>query len=132
MKLKVILYLLLMLLIANTTLRGALREEQLLRHSINLKISEIFKKKYELSFMGVCVGAPGGTIEYMGLLFEFEGSLSKQGCRKLIVTCAEEYLAAINGNQEIQKYLNSSPFSIKNIGIDIYFLKPDHDGVSLS
>ena len=123
-----IIFIILCFQMVNGSLCFAIPKEDLLIHEINLKVATSFKSKYGLEFIGVRLGDPN-KIEPTGFIFEFIGTLSKAECRKLIVNCAEECIAAINANQEIQQYLCTSPFKIKNICITIYFLKPNLDAV---
>ena len=102
-----------------------LKPDEQLAYEINFKVSESLEKKYNIHFMGVKLGGPE-KINLMGLMFQIKHPLSKEECRGLIVSCAKEYLTAIEEKEEFQKYLFQSPFPLQNIEIDIYIHAKDN------
>ncbi len=68
-------------------------------------------------------------IERLGLSFQYFHEVDENEARKLLFAAAREYLAAINGNEEIQQYLHNRPFTLDNVEISIFFQKPDRSTV---
>ena len=61
--------------------------------------------------------------------FHFYRPLAIEAFRSLLLYAVEEYLAAINGNEEVRPYLHNYPFTPNNVEISI-FLR-NRDGSSL-
>lgn len=59
---------------------------------------------------------------FLGLTCNKEASIDD--ARKLIVTCAKEYMFEINNNKELKPYLHNFPFSEQNIQLSIIFKTP--------
>ncbi len=80
------------------------------------------------------IGTGGGMmddIQMMAMSFYAYREVDLKTARELLVSVVDEYLADINGNEEIQPYLHDHPFTAKNVEIRLWFFKPDGSGVSL-
>lgn len=89
-------------------------------------LDQIGKKifyKYGLEPSGV-----GGSMDedvkslFLGLTCNKEINLTD--ARKLIVTCAKEYMYEINNNKDLKPYLHNFPFNEQNIQLSIIFRTP--------
>jgi len=77
-------------------------------------------------------GTGGGMIndiKIMSMDFHFYRPLAIEAFRSLLLYAVEEYLAAINGNEEVRPYLHNYPFTPNNVEISIFLL--NRDGSSL-
>lgn len=74
-------------------------------------------------------GAMMNDIQMMMMAFQYYQIVDIETARELLVYSVEEYLSAINSNEEIRPYLHHYPFTSENIKIDLYFLKPDCSSV---
>ena len=64
-------------------------------------------------------------IQMMMMGFNYYHVVDVNAARHLLVDSVEEYLSAINANEELRPYLHDYPFTAKNIKISIYFYSPD-------
>lgn len=77
-------------------------------------------KKYHMSQCGVGGGADP-KIWLMSLSFQRFGSpLTEEEARKLIISCLNDYLGAVNNDESIRPYLKNYPFTSKNISLKIF------------
>jgi hypothetical protein len=80
----------------------------------------------------VLIGTGGGMmhdIQMMAMGFNLYHEVSLDEARKLAIYAAEKYLNNINQNNEVRPYLHDDPFTVKNIEIRIWILKPDRSYV---
>lgn len=89
-------------------------------NSILSKASKIIHTKYHLRPSGVGVSMPGGPIRELTLCFDTEKQLTKEELRILLINSANELLDEVNKSPEIQQFIKTPPFTIKNIEIIIY------------
>ena len=81
----------------------------------------------------VLVGTGGQMmhdIQMMAMSFDLYHEIDLEKARELAVFSAEEYLKAINGNEEIRPYLHEYPFTAKNVEISIFIHNPDGSNLS--
>jgi hypothetical protein len=91
-----------------------------LAHQITEKTAKKLKKEKNL----IPVGSGGGMmddVKAMMLAFNYYNEVSIEEARKLLIDCVEEFLAAVNSNEQIRPFLHNYPFTAENIEIAIYF-----------
>lgn len=91
--------------------------------------TKVIQKKYKIKASGTGISMPDGIVGHLGLAFTTKSSLSKNELRKLLVGGGQELLKQINDNKDIQPFLKTAPFTIKNVEIIIY--NHDKDGRGL-
>ena len=84
------------------------------------RTAKSIEKKYNLKTMGTGTAMPGGIIKELVLAFGTKDTLSKSQLRFLLIQIANELLNQVNSNNNIQKFLEKSPFTIENVQIIIY------------
>lgn len=92
------------------------------------KITEKTAKKLKNQKNLVLIGTGGkmmNDIQAMDMSFNFYQEMDLKSSRELIIYVINEYLSAINSNNEVRPYLHEYPFTAKNIEIDIWFFQPD-------
>lgn len=78
-------------------------------------------KKYKVSPVGSGAAMPNCVVEKLTLEFSsYKSPLTKDQLRELLIEFGEELLNNINSNKDLQPYLVSKPFTIKNVSICIY------------
>jgi hypothetical protein len=92
--------------------------------AITNKTAEKFKREKALYLIGIG-GGMMDDIKMMSMDFNYYREVDFDAARALLVYCVEEYLAAINGSEEVRPYLHNYPFTAKNIEIRLYFYKPN-------
>ena len=97
--------------------------EQLADQLTDKTAKKIMKQK------NICLVGTGGRmmhdIQVMDMGFYAYREVDLTTARELLVSVVDEYLANINGNEEIQPYLHDHPFTAKNVEIRIWFFNPD-------
>lgn len=92
------------------------------------KITEKTAKKLKEQ-KGLSLAGTGGRmmddIQMMMMGFNFYKVVDIETTRQLLVGSVQEYLSAINSNEEIKPYLHNYPFTPQNVEIVIYFYNPD-------
>lgn len=92
------------------------------------EITEATARKLKLENNFSLVGTGGGMmddIQMMAMSFHYYQEVDLTTGRELLVYVINEYLSAINGNENIKHYLHNYPFTVKNIEIRIWIFKPD-------
>jgi len=77
-------------------------------------------------------GTGGGMIDdikIMSMAFHFYRPLAIEAFRSLLLYAVEEYLAAINGSEEVRPYLHNYPFTPNNIEIVIFLRNRDNSSL---
>lgn len=72
------------------------------------------------------IGTGGGMMHHvrmMAMSFAYYGEIDIEQGRELVVYCVNEYLLAINTNEEIKPYLIHFPFTPKDVEIRIFVSK---------
>jgi hypothetical protein len=93
--------------------------EQLVNSTL-AKTAKIINDKYNLKPCGAGAAMPGGPIRELTLCFDTKSIHTKQQLRELLILSAQEMLRQVNGNIDIQEFLNERPFAIRNIQIIIF------------
>ncbi len=78
-------------------------------------------------------GVGGGAINHirkLNMSFDYCKEISFEEGRRLLVYCVNEYLSAINSNEEIRSHLIHYPFTPKDLEIKIFIRRPDHREVA--
>ena len=70
-------------------------------------------------------------IRMMGMSFHYLGEMSIEKGRELLIYCIDEYLSAINSNEQMRGHLSHYPFTCKDIEIRIFVSKPDSTDVPI-
>ena len=84
-------------------------------------------EKYHMRMTGIGGGAPGGKLWNLEAWFTRDGKkLNLEESRKLVVSIVEDYLEAINKNEELRPFLRDYPFTAKNLGIMV--INQDENG----
>jgi hypothetical protein len=89
-------------------------------YQIQNRITEKLCKRHQMQFIGNSAEMPDNDIRSLGLIFQITRPLSKDEARLILIDCVQEILNAINSNEEIRPYLNSYPFTPKNVEITIF------------
>jgi hypothetical protein len=95
---------------------------------ITAKTAKKLKAKKGLALIGTS-GQMMKNIQMMAMHFNFYREVDIETARNLLVESIQEYLYAINSNEEIKPYLHDNPFTDKNVEITIYFYNPDRSDV---
>jgi hypothetical protein len=91
---------------------------------ITKELSEKFKKKYDLNFMGISEAADEGKYKIVGMELNCKRILSKDEGRRLLLQCAQDTLDALNSYPQFRQYMINYPFTGDNIIINIYIRPP--------
>lgn len=86
--------------------------------------SDYLSKKHQIQLIGV-KSSMKDSVKLMGLHFQVNRKLNKDEARSMIVECTQSFLANINQNEAIKKYLQIYPFDSKHIEIVIFIDRPD-------
>ena len=95
-----------------------------LAHEITEKTAKKLKEQKGLSLAGTG-GQMMDDIQMMMMGFNFYKVVDIETTRRLLVDSVQEYLSAINSNEEIRSHLHNYPFTAQNVEIVIYFYNPD-------
>jgi len=95
--------------------------------------TNVFIKKIQKEYGLLAVGTGGGGspedgLNHLSVSFECYEKMDVPHARKLLIECTNEFLEAINKNKDLAKHLTNSPFTNKNIKIDIMFIRPQIRG----
>lgn len=123
--------LLIISLITSCYRQETMKKDELLANQISLQTTDILEKRYGLRFCGA-----GGSYDFnkkktktLKLCFQLFRVIDKNACRKMIVDCIEEFVDAINKNDEIKQYLSDTPFTVNNVEIVVYIYNSNHGNV---
>lgn len=78
-------------------------------------------------------GVGGGAINHirkLNMSFNCFREISFDEGRKLLIYCVNEYLSAINANEEVRPYLIHYPFTPNDVEIEIFVRQPDNRDVA--
>lgn len=90
-----------------------------LSEQITTEVAQKLSKKHDMELSG-SGGGLARCVNILSLSFEKLGPLSKVQLRKILIDSVEEFLSAINSNEELRPYLKNYPFTSKEIQIEIY------------
>ncbi len=88
--------------------------DRLVEHIISECVNKLSRKHHLFPIM-TTGSLPGGIVKEIGAGFEVRKILTKDQAREIIVSCVEEFLNAVNTNEELKPYLKEYPFEPKNI-----------------
>jgi hypothetical protein len=88
-------------------------------------IQRCIEKKHHLKMIGIGSSQKDHKQTMIGLSFQKRQILTKNDCRKLIIECTEEILNLIHEDENLQKHLAFSPFSVENLEIRIFIVTPE-------
>lgn len=97
-----------------------LSEEDRLSDKIIIREGKKLGKKFGMRQCGIGGGVDNG-IWLMTLAFEKRGPrLSEEEARRLIIACVNDFLDAVNQDEEVRPYLKNYPFTSENINLKIF------------
>ncbi len=127
MKLRLIIYFILYCLFtACTSLSYEISEDEKIVNKITSETARKLKREKKLYLVGTG-GRMMHEVEMMYMGFDFFKEINLNEARELLIYAINEYLYAINNNEEIRQYLITYPFTAKNVEIGIWVRKPDGD-----
>lgn len=91
------------------------------------KILKEMEKKLSAQYHMRAISDTVGLIENVNLLglgFQIRGPLTQDQLRVILVDCVEEFLAAINNNDEIRPFLKLYPYTSEGIQISLFVIDP--------
>jgi hypothetical protein len=99
-----------------------------LAREITVHTAKKLKEQKHLYLIGTG-GQMMDDIEMLMMGFYFYDVVDIENARQLLVYSVEQYLSAINTNEEIRPYLYNYPFRTENVEIVIYFRNPNGSNV---
>lgn len=98
------------------------------------KITAITAQKIEAQTGLHLMGVGGGAIDKirkLNMSFQHFGEITLDQGRELLIFCINEYLTAVNSNEEIRTHLIHYPFTPKDIQIEIFINQENHKDVPI-
>ncbi len=92
-----------------------------LAQEIRYEVAIRLAKKFQMVPIGEG-GALCDCVKELFLAFNIQGPLSKDELRNILVDSVEEFIVAVNSNEEIRPYLKVYPFTSQEIKIDLYVI----------
>lgn len=89
------------------------------------------EKQTGLRLIGTGGGSASGHLRELNMSFQYSQAMNMKRGRKLLIYCVNEYLAAINGNEEIRAHLIHFPFTPEDVEINIFIRQPDNSVVPI-
>jgi hypothetical protein len=105
--------------ISSVNVEYVIPEYEKISDRITAITAQSLRRKYQLDPIG-SGGSMMHDVEMLALSFNCYRPLSIDESRKLIISCANEYLRSINDNEEIRPYLHNYPFTEQNIQVTIF------------
>lgn len=105
--------------ISGTKMEYVIPEYEKISDKITEKTAKNLSKKYQLTPIG-SGGSMMHDVEKLALSFNCYHPLSLDQSRKLIVSCVDEYIEAVNNNADIRPYLHNYPFTEQNVEVAIF------------
>lgn len=106
-------------------MRPKMSKESKAVHQIVREISSIYTKKYNMRYSGISLAAPGGIYRDIGVCFDYQGYLTKDEARVILLEIADALLEKINDNTILKPHLKNYPFTGNNITVDIFLVSPE-------
>ncbi len=103
-------------------------EHETIAYKVTEEVARALSKRYNLDPCGVG-GSIQDDVKQLALSFNCYRTLSIEEARDLIVSCALEYLEAINDDPELKPHLHDYPFTADNIEFSIFISYPDRSDV---
>jgi hypothetical protein len=99
--------------------RGLSEDDKMLYGFINRQGSYL-GEKYHMWQSATGIGGMD-KIWLMALSFERYGDpLTEEEARKLIINCVDDFLDAVNRDEQLKPFLKDHPFTAKNLDLDIF------------
>ncbi len=113
--------------LGNGSMCSGLGQEDKLMYRFIDREGQRLGKKYHMS--QCCTGLSGmDKVWQMALSFQRYGiPLTEKEARILIINCVDDFVKAINQEEQIRQYLRDYPFSAKNIDMAIYNFGKDNN-----
>lgn len=105
-------------------------EYEKLADRITLKTSDKIEKEKGLRLIGTG-GGMMNKIRMMAMSFECCKEINMEEGRELVIYCVNEYLSAINSNEELRPHLVHYPFTAQDVDIVLYICRPDRTEVPM-
>jgi hypothetical protein len=99
-------------------------------HAITAQVARKIQQETGLRL----IGTGGGMMDHirmMAMSFAQYGVVTMEEGRELVIYCVQEYLAAINGCEEIRDNLAHYPFTPRDIEIAIFIRGPKNEDVPI-
>lgn len=104
---------------------GLSKEDQMLYRFINRQ-GKCLEQKYQMRQSSVGLG--GVQVWLMALSFHRFGiPLTEKEARKLIINCVDDFLEAVNSDEQVRPFLKDYPFTAKNVNLKILNYDKNHD-----
>ncbi len=105
--------------------QGLSDEDKMLYQFINRQ-GQIIGKKYQMRQSGNGLGGMD-KVWLMCISFHRYGDpLSEKEARSLLIHCVEDFLAAVNSDEQLKPFLRDYPFTAKNLNLAILNFDKDH------
>ena len=102
-------------------------ERKKLQFEIVEKVNEKLEKKYDMISSAIGSSGDRGFLKGLDISFDrYNGPVSLEENRNMILDCLQIYLDAVNSNEKIRPYLASYPFTSQNF--DIFIIHYEKDG----
>jgi len=98
-------------------------------NKITYQTAKKLRREKGLFLCGTGGGGTKNDIQRMSMAFHFYRPLAIEAFRSLLLYAVEEYLAAINGSEEVRPYLHNYPFTPNNIEIIIFLRNRDNSSL---
>jgi hypothetical protein len=108
----------------STMYEGLSEQSKMLYRFINHQ-GQILGKKYQMIQSGNGLGAMN-KVELMSILFDRYGApLNEKEARSLVIHCVEDFLEAVNSDEQLKPLLKDYPFTAKNLKLTIFSFDKD-------
>lgn len=91
-----------------------------LAHHAMAKVAKTLNQRYQLKFIGFSERAESNLYREIGLRLQISRVLSKEEGRAILIDSVKELLYELNGNPDLQEYLEPFPFTPDNVNIAIF------------
>ena len=96
-------------------------ERKKLQFEILDKINQKLEKKYQMNTSAIGSSGDGCLLKSVSISFQrFEGPMTLDENRKILLDCIGIYIDAFNNNEKIRSFLSNYPFTEKNIELIIH------------
>jgi hypothetical protein len=108
----------------STMYQGLSEQSKMLYRFINRQ-GQILGKKYQMRQSGNGLGAMN-KVELMCISFDKYGApLNEKEARSLVIHCVEDFLEAVNSDEQLRPLLKDYPFTAKNLDLGIFSFDKD-------
>lgn len=104
--------------------QGLSDEDKMLYHFINHQ-GKILGNKYRMKQSSNGLGGMD-KVWLMSISFDRCGDpLDEKEARSLVIQCVDDFLVAVNSNEQLRPFLRDYPFTAKNLSLDIFNFNKD-------